>query len=297
MKLQYLPEGLLLHSKENLRNCQSIAALRTAKILGTVLEGSAIRCDAAHNLIVQCGSFKVIIPREACALGIAEGTTREVAILSRVGKPVAFLVEEVIEQAEGVQVIGSRRKAQQAALEMLLETVATGMVLPAVVTHLEPFGTFVDLGCGVISMIPIEHSSVSRIGHPRERFSVGQSIFVLVTGVDKALRRFTLSHKELLGTWAENAAHFAAGEAVTGFVRGVMNYGVFIELMPNLTGLSDASSGLLEGDRVSAYIKTILPESRKVKLRIIELLPDLKSPPPLQYFVTNGRLGGWSYEG
>ena len=296
MKLQYLPEGLLQNNKENVKSCQSIAALRTAKLLGTVLEGIAIRCDAAHNLIIQCGPFKGLIPREACAMGIAEGTTREVAILSRVGKSVAFVVEEITEQADGILLIGSRRKAQQAALEMLLETVQPDMVLPAVVTHLEPFGTFVDLGCGVVSMIPIEHSSISRIAHPKERFFIGQSIFVLVTGVDKDLRRFSLSHKELLGTWAENAALFSTGETVTGFVRGVMDYGVFIELAPNLTGLSDASSGLLEGDRVSAYIKTILPESRKVKLRVMEVLPDLRLPPTIQYFVAGGVHKCWNYE-
>ena len=285
----------MLHTGDNLRG--SITALRTAMLLGTVLEGMAVRCDAAHNLIVQFGSFKGMIPREECAMGIAEGRTREVAILSRVGKPVSFVVEEITAVEGGFQFVASRRKAQQAALDMLLETVSAGMILPAVVTHLEPFGTFVDLGCGVISMIPIECSSISRIGHPRERFFVGQRIFVLVTGVDQDLGRFTLSHKELLGTWAENAALFSAGEVVTGYVRSVMSYGVFIELTPNLTGLSDICHGLREGERVSAYIKTILPESRKVKLRVIEVLPALNTPPPLRYYVSSGMLNGWNYEG
>jgi len=296
MKLQYLPEGLLLDTNENVRNCQSVATLRTAKLLGTVLEGIAIRCDTAHNLIIQCGPFRGIIPREACATGIAEGTTKEVAILSRVGKPVAFCIEEVTERDGGLLLLGSRKKAQQSALDMLLETARPGMVLPAVVTHLEPFGTFVDLGCGVVSMIPIEHSSISRIGHPIERFFVGQSIFVLVTEVNRMLGRLSLSHKELLGTWAENAALFSVGEIVTGFVRGVMDYGVFIELAPNLTGLADACPHLLPGDRVSTYIKAILPENRKIKLRVMEVLPDLKSPPSLHYFVSGGMLFNWNYE-
>jgi Ribosomal protein S1 len=76
----------------------------------------------------------------------------------------------------------------------------------------------------------------------------------------------------------------------------VMDYGVFIELAPNLTGLADACSHLLPGDRVSAYIKTILPESRKIKLRVMEVLPDLKSPPSLHYFVSGGTLSNWNYE-
>ena len=286
----------MLRTEDNVKNSQSLSGLRTAMLLGTVLEGTVIRCDAAHNLIVQCGSFKGLIPRAECAMGIAEGTTREVAILSRVGKPVSFVLDEIAAAGSEMQFIGSRRKAQQAAQDMLLETVVPGMVLQAVVTHLEPFGTFVDLGCGVISMIPIEHSSFSRIAHPKDRFFVGQQIFVLVTGVEEDLKRFTLSHKELLGTWAENAVLFSAGEAVTGYVRSVMSYGVFIELAPNLTGLSDVCHDLREGERVSAYIKTILPETRKVKLRIIEVLPKLAAPPPLRYFVSGGMVDEWSYE-
>ena len=42
--------------------------------------------------------------------------------------------------------------------------------------------------------------------------------------------------KELLGTWLENAAAFAAGETVVGLVRSVEPYGVFVELAPNLAG-------------------------------------------------------------
>ena len=46
--------------------------------------------------------------------------------------------------------------------------------------------------------------------------------------------RITLTHKELLGTWAENAAQFHAGETVAGIIRSVEPYGVFVELSPNL---------------------------------------------------------------
>mgnify|MGYP002230072907 FL=1 len=45
-----------------------------------------------------------------------------------------------------------------------------------------------------------------------------------------------LTLRELLGTWSENAACFAAGETVVGIVRSVEEYGVFIEIAPNLAG-------------------------------------------------------------
>ena len=45
--------------------------------------------------------------------------------------------------------------------------------------------------------------------------------------------------RELLGTWEENAELFTPGETVTGVIRSIEDYGVFIELMPNLAGLAE----------------------------------------------------------
>jgi len=112
------------------------------------------------------------------------------------------------------KIILSRRSAQEQTLEWLLKNAPVGTVLPARVTHLASFGAFVDLGCGVISLIPLENMSVSRIAHPSDRFQVGQDILVTVTDVDKTACRFYLSHKELLGTWLENAAAFSPGDTV-----------------------------------------------------------------------------------
>ena len=74
---------------------------------------------------------------------------------------------------------------------------------------MEPFGAFLDIGCGVVSFIGIENISVSRISHPSERFFPGQDIRAAVLSVDRTLERVTLTHRELLGTWEENAAQFA----------------------------------------------------------------------------------------
>ena len=49
-----------------------------------------------------------------------------------------------------------------------------GDIIDCRVTHLEPFGCFVDIGCGIASLIPIDCISISRISHPSDRFRVGQ---------------------------------------------------------------------------------------------------------------------------
>lgn len=282
---RYLPEGRLLHTPENRR----YASLQESMDHQTVLEGRAVLCTTDHDLLVSYGPHLGRIPREEAALGIREGTAREIAILSRVGKPVAFTVKEL-----GDTPIFSRRRAQELALEGLMET-PVGTVLPATVTHLAGFGAFVDVGCGVVSMVGIENLSVSRIPHPACRLAVGQEIFVLLTGHDRETGRITLSHKELLGTWEENVRAFAPGMTVTGMVRSIQPYGTFIELAPNLTGLTDRTNGLRAGDHVAVYIKSIQPRKRKVKLQITEVLPPVREPLPFSYFITEGQVRDWTY--
>ncbi|MEG1857702.1 MAG: S1 RNA-binding domain-containing protein, partial [Pseudoflavonifractor sp.] len=186
-------------------------------------------------------------------------------------------------------------RAQTLALEHFMSVLTPGMVIPASVTHLEPFGAFVDIGCGVPSMIGIENISVSRISNPAERFAVGQKIFAAVLGVRPDLGRVILSHKELLGTWQENAAQFTMGMTVSGTVRGIKDYGAFVELAPNLSGLAELRDDLQEDDRVSVYIKAVVPERMKIKLLVIDRLPREKAPLPFRYFITEGTLTSWHY--
>ena len=51
-----------------------------------------MRCDGEHNLHVDLGCMKGIIPRNEGALGIEEGTVRDIALISRVNKPVSFVI-------------------------------------------------------------------------------------------------------------------------------------------------------------------------------------------------------------
>lgn len=285
------PEGRLMDTEYNRQALLGHAAQETAWRRQTILEGIAVRCDPAHQLYIQCGDFHGIIPREECALGIREGTTRDIAILTCVGKPTSFVITGF---ADGIPQL-SRRRAQELALEQLLTNTVPGDILPATVTHLEPYGAFVDIGCGVPSLIPLKAISVSRIPHPSCRFQPGQQIYALVREVLPEQGRIQLSHKELLGTWQENAVHFLSGETVTGVVRSIMDYGIFVELAPNLTGLAEPLEGFQVGDPVSVYIKSILPEKQKVKLAVIGHAAPLPQPLPLAYSHTRGRITDWNY--
>ena len=160
-------------------------------------------------------------------------------------------------------------------------------------SHLEQFGAFVDIGCGVPSLIPIDAISVSRISHPADRFKVGQEIRVVVKAVKDG--RVWLSHKELLGSWEENAAMFSAGQTVSGIVRSAESYGVFIELAPNLAGLAEPKDNLFPGQNATVYIKALIPEKMKVKLIIVDLPEERTELKPIRYFNDASHIDRWVY--
>jgi len=289
---EYLPEGLGPLFPES----QPLSVLQEAMDSQTVLEGLAIRCDGCRDLTVRFGGYEGTIPRQDAIHPAISGAERDIAVLSRVGKPTCFTVTGISVDGGGKPHLTlSRRAAQEQAIAWLLEHSQIGSVLPARVTHLEKFGAFVDLGCGVTSLVPLENISVSRIPHPAARFRVGQNILVMVTDISPAACRFYLSHKELLGTWLENAAAFSPGVAVSGVVRGIRDYGIFIELAPNLSGLADWRGDVQLGDAVSVYIKSIRPDSRKIKLQIIQNLGPAPEPGELRYFITDGVVRDWNY--
>ena len=257
-----------------------------------ILEGIALFSDPFHSLTVRLGEFIGIIPREEGAVGITEGTTRDIALLTRVGQPVCAVVTGFRE--DGTPVL-SRRLAQELAYGHFMKELRPGQILPATVTHLEPFGAFVDIGCGIPSLLGIETLSISHVRHPSQRFSPGQEIFAVVTDIDRELRRVFLSHKELLGTWQENASQFSPGMTVTGTVRSVKDYGVFVELTPNLSGLAETDLHLKEGDRLAVFIKSILPDKMKVKLVIMNTIENYDLPKDIMYFTTEGHIDRWDY--
>ncbi len=139
----------------------------------------------------------------------------------------------------------------------------------------------------------IDMLSVSRINHPRERLYEGEDIKVVLR--KREPEKLTFSLKELLGTWRENAALFEPGETVTGTVRSIEPYGVFVELMPNLAGLAEPCDYLFEGQQVAVYIKSVLPDKMKIKLVIVEAFDESKMAEELTYFVHSEHIDRFDY--
>jgi len=292
----YRPEGLLLDTPGNKAAQSSIGALQEAMAQKRILEGRTLVCDSGHNLVVQLGCCRGIIPRAETVLGIGEdANVRDIAIISRVNKPVCFFVTGFTKAADGAAMAMLSRKAvQEQCKREYAAALRPGDIIDARVTHMESFGCFVDIGCGLTSLIPIDAISVSRISHPRDRFRPGQLIKAIVKSIDE-LERITLSHKELLGTWEENSAAFFPGETVAGIIRSVEHYGVFVELTPNLAGLAEIREDVCPGQHASVYIKNLIPDKMKIKLIIIDSFEAAYIPPEPFYYIKEGHLSSWQY--
>ncbi len=291
----YKPEGQIIATEENKRFLSGQSGIREACYSGAVLEGRVTRCDSEHNLHVDLGCMAGVIPRCEGAIGIDDGTVRDIALISRVNKPVAFTVTGFEKDADGKEfALLSRKKVQQACSGEYVSGLKPGDVIPASVTHIEGFGVFCDIGAGINALMPIDSISVSRIPHPSARFVPGQKIFAVVKSIDES-GRLTLSHRELLGTWEQNASAVSIGETVPGIVRSVEKYGIFVELAPNLAGLAEYSEGVEIGSHAGVYVKSIIPSKMKIKLIIVDsFMADYPVDPP-GYFITSGHIDRWVY--
>jgi small subunit ribosomal protein S1 len=93
----------------------------------------------------------------------------------------------------------------------------------------------------------------------------------MVKSIDRDLGRINLSYKDCLGTWEENAQKFQEGMTVKGIVRDTEKNknGIFVELTPNLVGMTEYTKKVEYGQTVDVCIKKIIPEKKKIKLIIV----------------------------
>ena len=241
----------------------SPAELRAAIASREILQSTALAFDTQRQLRFDLGGVKAVMPFGQCADGAESGTVRDIAVLTRVGRPTCFVIEGMKTGENGQPCyLLSRAEAQRMCKAEYLDTLQPGDILPCTVTHIEPFGAFCDVGCGISALLPIDCMSVSRISSPADRVSVGQQILC---------------------------------ETVVGIVRSVEEYGTFVEIAPNLAGLAETCPDLHPGQAVSVYIKNILPDKMKIKLVIVNHSLGQSHRFDLRYFITEGHIDHWLY--
>lgn len=247
------------------------ADIERALQTGEILSGYVMRCDSDLKLQVKLGQGVTgEIEFDNLEFNPYGESTKPIAAISKVGKIINFKVIGYATEGDKVKVQLSRKESMKEAYEKFVSTLVPGDVIDAKINHIEKYGAFCDIACGLTYLLPIENFCVTRIDNAQEALKGISEIKAVVFGYNKA-GKIVLSHRELLGTWDEEASKFTAGSVVVGTVRSVENYGVFIELTPNLSGLAEATDKVKVGDKVNVLIKSIIPEKMKIKLNILDL--------------------------
>ena len=147
--LEYRAEGLCRNanhlSREELSRCMAS---------GEVLQSTALAYDTGHRLRFELGGLRGIMPFADCVDAAPGETVKDIAVLTRVGRPTCFVImgTEFDDNGEEYYLL-SRAEAQRRCRAQYLDTLEAGSVIPCTVTHIENFGAFCDIGCGIAALL------------------------------------------------------------------------------------------------------------------------------------------------
>lgn len=268
-----------------------------------IIYGLCVKSDDDYTISIELNKDTNTIigkvPFEEIEYRIGNLDIKPVSALSRVGHTVAVVPLSITTTSECVEVLCSRKAAQEKCFNNYIKKLKSGDIIEALALRSEKYGVFCDIGCGITALLPAHRISVTHVPSVHDMVREGTKLKVILNEVmDNG--KIQLSHKELLGTWEQNVADFEAGQAVVGTVISVQSYGIFVRIAQNLSGLASLISeeqhmSVVAGDQVSVYIKAIIPESMKVKLNIINKLGSKEKPTNFKYYIENGHIDKWVY--
>ncbi len=134
--------------------------------------------------------------------------------------------------------------------DTIAERYHVGSQVQGKVRNLTDFGAFVEIEEGVDGLVHVSDISWSKkIKHPKDVLKKGQEVEAVVTNIDVAERRLSLSIKELTpSAWEQFTNEHKPGDVVKGKISRFASFGVFVELAPELEGLCHISE--LSDDRI-----------------------------------------------
>ncbi len=220
-----------------------------------------------------------LIPGMPRGLSKKEKQTRKVRLIG------STLHAVVIEVDRGnKRFILSGKAAESHRRKERLQGLAVGERITGTVSNLVDFGVFVDLD-GVDGLIHRSRLSWKEFDHPSDLLQPGDEVEVLVRDVDIERERITLDRRALLpNPWIEFSQGHQDGEVLEGKVVSVREFGAFVQLTEQITGLlhvseflpdlpSEPEEVLSPGDEVLVRIIEIDPEQERVGLSM-RRLPD-----------------------
>jgi len=212
---------------------------------------------------------------------------------SYVGSP--FNVQIITADAEEEKLIVSEKAVGEGALREKISKLKMGDVVEGEVSGIVDFGIFIKFGDGLEGLVHISELAWSRIEHPKDLYKVGQKLQAQVISIDRD--RISLSVKRLQADpWLEAIKKYEVGQTVKGKVTKVTQYGAFVELDSDISGLvhsvelsneegKDPSQVVNVGDEKEFKIISIEPQEHRLGLSLRaltakqEVKPEAKPEP------------------
>lgn len=167
----------------------------------------------------------------------------------------------------------------------LVERYPLGKRLQGKVTNLTDYGCFVEIEEGVEGLVHMsEMDWTNKNVHPSKVVSLGDVVDVMVLEIDEERRRVSLGMKQCVGNpWQNFAQTHAKGQKVSGKIRSITDFGVFIGLDGDIDGLvhlsdiswtvpgEEAVKQYKKGQELEAVILAIDPDRERISLGIKQL--------------------------
>lgn len=156
------------------------------------------------------------------------------------------------------------------------------------VVSIADYGAFVELEPGIEGLIHVsEMSWTKKVKHPSKILNVGDEVETVVLQVDAKNKRIALGLKQTeVNPWKVLEDKYPPGTRVTGKVRSVTNFGIFVEIEKGIDGLvhlqdiswsrkvKNPTEMFKKGDEIEAVVLSIDPDKEKLALGIKQLTPD-----------------------
>src|ERR1700704_6692583 len=203
-------------------------------------------------------------------------------------KPLEFKVIKLDQKRNNV-VVSRRAVVEQefsAERSALMDNLQEGAVVRGSVKNLTDYGAFVDLG-GIDGLLHITDMAWKRVKHPSEVVKVGEEIDVRILKFDRERQRVSLGLKQLgADPWQEVAENYNRGDKVSGQIKSITDFGIFIGLAGGIDGLvhlsdiswdmpgEEAVRSYQKAQQVDAMVLSIDPERERISLGIKQLAKD-----------------------
>ncbi|TXS96230.1 30S ribosomal protein S1 [Parahaliea maris] len=160
-----------------------------------------------------------------------------------------------------------------------------GSRVQARVTNLTDYGCFAELEEGVEGLVHVsEMDWTNKNVHPSKIVQLGDEVEVMVLDIDEERRRISLGIKQCQqNPWDAFAATYSKGDKISGSIKSITDFGIFIGLEGNIDGLvhlsdiswneagEEAVRNYKKGDEIETVILSIDPERERISLGIKQL--------------------------